>query len=257
MATSTRAPSCRASCATADDVPAACPIGRSTPGTHGHSRTTRYIAHLRTGRLTRCAYRPLSNSSCLLRLTQDHHRLYGRMQQDIILRGPRPDVRWPIPPRQAVSVPRSPQHTWAKVVSGEPAMALRALARSHPPHIDVNSDHPDTVPIPERGDGRLAHQRRLPVQAVQHLAEDGTGLGSARCLDGKSHRQRPAWLPLGRSHSARGLGRDFCAHGHLRHASWIAAYRRLGRVRRHGNHARSHVDKRCPAETTGRKASTA
>jgi hypothetical protein len=25
-----------------DDVPAACPIGWSTAGTHGHSRTTRY-----------------------------------------------------------------------------------------------------------------------------------------------------------------------------------------------------------------------
>jgi hypothetical protein len=29
------------SCAPADDVPVACPIGRSTPGTHGHSRTAR------------------------------------------------------------------------------------------------------------------------------------------------------------------------------------------------------------------------
>jgi hypothetical protein len=30
------------SCAPADDVPVACPIGRSTPGTHGHSQTARY-----------------------------------------------------------------------------------------------------------------------------------------------------------------------------------------------------------------------
>ncbi len=34
---------CQPSCATADDVPAACPIGRSTAGTYGHSRTARYI----------------------------------------------------------------------------------------------------------------------------------------------------------------------------------------------------------------------
>jgi hypothetical protein len=37
--TRTRTPSCQPSCATADDVPVACPIGRSKRGTHGHSRT--------------------------------------------------------------------------------------------------------------------------------------------------------------------------------------------------------------------------
>jgi hypothetical protein len=39
VVTRTKTPSCQPSYATADDVPAACPIGRSTAGTHGHSRT--------------------------------------------------------------------------------------------------------------------------------------------------------------------------------------------------------------------------
>jgi hypothetical protein len=40
------------------DVPATCPIGRSTPEIHGHSRTVGCTVHLRTGRQTRCANRP-------------------------------------------------------------------------------------------------------------------------------------------------------------------------------------------------------
>jgi hypothetical protein len=58
MVTRTRAPICQASCAIADGVPAACPIGRSTAGTCGHSRTAQCAAHQRGGRLTRCANRP-------------------------------------------------------------------------------------------------------------------------------------------------------------------------------------------------------
>src|ERR1700750_1430649 len=34
-------PRCPPSCATTEDVPVACPIGRSTPGTYGYSRTVR------------------------------------------------------------------------------------------------------------------------------------------------------------------------------------------------------------------------
>jgi hypothetical protein len=33
---------CQVQCATVDGVPAACAIGRSTPGTHGYWRTARY-----------------------------------------------------------------------------------------------------------------------------------------------------------------------------------------------------------------------
>ena len=58
MVTRTRAPICQASCAIADGVPAACPIGRSTAGTCGHSRRAQCAAHQRRGRLTRCANRP-------------------------------------------------------------------------------------------------------------------------------------------------------------------------------------------------------
>jgi hypothetical protein len=39
-------------------VPVTCPLGRSTPSTHGHSRPPDMPAHLRTARLTRCANRP-------------------------------------------------------------------------------------------------------------------------------------------------------------------------------------------------------
>jgi len=42
VVTRTRAPRCQPSFATADDVPVACPIGRSTPGTDGHLRGARY-----------------------------------------------------------------------------------------------------------------------------------------------------------------------------------------------------------------------
>ena len=137
------------------------------------------------------------------RLTPDHHGSHRRMQQDVILGRPRPDVRWPIPPRRPLSIAGSPQHIRAKVVSDVPAMALRALAGSHQPHIDVGCSHPDTVPDPERGDGRLARQRQLPIQAVQRLAEDGTGLGLARRIEGKAHRQRPERFPLGRGPGVR------------------------------------------------------
>jgi hypothetical protein len=42
VVTRTRAPRCQPSFATADDVPVACPIGRSTPGTDGHLRRAWY-----------------------------------------------------------------------------------------------------------------------------------------------------------------------------------------------------------------------
>jgi hypothetical protein len=51
---------CQVPYATVDGVPAACPIGRSTPRTHGHWRTADTPAHLRTSRLTRCANRPVT-----------------------------------------------------------------------------------------------------------------------------------------------------------------------------------------------------
>ncbi len=42
MVTRTRAPRCQPPCATAEDVPAAGPIDRSTAGTCGHSQTAIY-----------------------------------------------------------------------------------------------------------------------------------------------------------------------------------------------------------------------
>ena len=155
----------------------------------------------------------------LLRLTQDHHRLHRRVQQDVILGGPRPDIRWPIPPRCMLGIARHPGHAHAEMTGDIAAAIPRVVGLNRGQHGQVRYEcgHPDTVPKPERCNRRLTPRRQLPVQAGQRPAEDGTSLGLAGCPDGKPRRHRPARLSLGRGHSTRGFtGRDPWAHDHLR-----------------------------------------
>ena len=58
---------------------------------------------------------PKQKVTRLLCLTQDHHRLHRRVQQDVILGGPRPDIRRPIPPRCMLGIAKYPGHAYAEM----------------------------------------------------------------------------------------------------------------------------------------------
>ena len=89
----------------------------------------------------------LSNRSAVAGLAPDHHGLHRRVQQDVILRCSRPDVRRPIPPLSMLGIARHPGHAHGEVTGDIAATVSRVIGlnRGQRGQVRLERGHPDAI----------------------------------------------------------------------------------------------------------------